>query len=391
MHLKPWGHIESLVTEVCGDRTRLTDLVLRIGLDATMDVIVDELRLHCDCAPDQTFEVQLDVECRDQRATRVLTLTSAGLSTRTGWEGATAVTIRFEAVELLRALFGPPNLKGLAAGEISWSKAFRAGATDIGADPKSVAERWDRRWKPPTAALHAVFAPFFRRDGILGDLSVRFGSDKWAGLHWYTQHYERHFERLRYEPVRLLEIGIGGYHDPHLGGASLQMWQRYFPRGLIYGLDVFEKPGVFGPRIRAVQGDQGDAEFLDELGRQLGPFDIVIDDGSHLNDHVRTSFQALFPHVSTTGVYVIEDLESSYLPRLGGDDKNLDNPATSMGLLKLLADEVNQEEFTRAGSRTSGSAGWITGIHLYHNLAFVEKGRNVEGSVAELGHGMTLG
>src|SRR5207248_1611615 len=81
--------------------------------------------------------------------------------------------------------------------------------------------------------------------------------DKWGGLHWYTPHYDHHFGPLREAPVRLLEIGIGGYDVPEAGGGSLRMWQRYFRRGLIHGLDIFEKR-LNEPRIRTVRGDQND-------------------------------------------------------------------------------------------------------------------------------------
>ena len=50
--------------------------------------------------------------------------------------------------------------------------------------------------------------------------AVRFGSDK-RGLHRYTQHYERHFRPLRDRPLRILELGIGGY-GADSGGAQLR-------------------------------------------------------------------------------------------------------------------------------------------------------------------------
>ncbi|RAS71037.1 hypothetical protein C8D87_1011338 [Lentzea atacamensis] len=209
----------------------------------------------------------------------------------------------------------------------------------------------------------------------LGELSVTFGSDKWGDLHWYTQHYERHFARLRDEPVRVLEIGIGGYADPDSGGASLRMWQRYFRRGLVHGLDIAEK-NVTGPRIMTVRGDQSDAEFLGRLGEELGPFDVVIDDGSHLNEHVRISFHALFPHVRPGGLYVVEDLQTAYWPRWGGDPEA--GPGTSMGMLKSFVDGLNRAEVRDPQGEGSHLERDISGISFHHNIAFVEKGLNAE-------------
>ena len=71
----------------------------------------------------------------------------------------------------------------------------------------------------------------------LGNLAQIYGSDKW-GSHWYTQHYQRHFGHLRRSRITLLEIGVGGYGDPHAGGASLRMWRKFFRRGRIYGIDI---------------------------------------------------------------------------------------------------------------------------------------------------------
>ncbi|SER18100.1 Methyltransferase domain-containing protein [Lentzea xinjiangensis] len=209
----------------------------------------------------------------------------------------------------------------------------------------------------------------------LGELAVEFGSDKWGDLHWYTQHYERHFARLRTEAVRVLEIGIGGYRDPDRGGGSLRMWQRYFPRGLVLGLDIAQK-NVTGPRIATVQGDQSDAAFLDRLGRERGPFDVVIDDGSHLNDHVRTSFHALFPHVRPGGLYVVEDLQTAYWPSWGGHP--LGGTGTSTGMLKSFVDGLNRAEVGDPRGERSYLDRNISGISFHHNIAFVEKGMNAE-------------
>jgi demethylmacrocin O-methyltransferase len=56
--------------------------------------------------------------------------------------------------------------------------------------------------------------------------------------------------------------------------------EAHFRRGLIYGLDIFPKTGIEESRVTTIQGHQGDEQFLDDLGRRLSPFDIVIDDGA---------------------------------------------------------------------------------------------------------------
>ena len=95
------------------------------------------------------------------------------------------------------------------------------------------------------------------------------------------------------------------------------MWKHYFRRGLIYGLDIFDKTALSEDRMRVLQGDQGDRQFLDAMARQFGTFDIVIDDGSHMSHHVITSFNALFPLLRPGGLYVVEDLSCLYLAAMG--------------------------------------------------------------------------
>jgi hypothetical protein len=71
-------------------------------------------------------------------------------------------------------------------------------------------------------------------------LAIRHGTDKW-GPHFYTPIYHELLAPLRDRPVKLLEIGVGGYGFRKIGGASLAMWADYFQWGTIIGLDVAEK------------------------------------------------------------------------------------------------------------------------------------------------------
>lgn len=211
-------------------------------------------------------------------------------------------------------------------------------------------------------------------------LARYFGTDKW-GAHWYARHYQRHFAHLRRKRLRLLEIGIGGYAEPRLGGKSLRMWKAYFPNASIVGLDIASKSHHDESRIKTVMGSQDDAELLRRLSESEGPFDIVIDDGSHQSAHVIASFLALFPLLAEHGIYVVEDTQTSYWQEFGGAPA--DDPAapTSMNFLKGLADALNFREFPRGKDWAPHPLGQhIVAMHFYHNLVFVQKGRNDEPS-----------
>ena len=224
---------------------------------------------------------------------------------------------------------------------------------------------------------------FYRRWRCADDLSrlaEHVGGEKWAKRR-FARHYQIHFAPRRFEPLTLLEIGIGGYDDPARGGRSLRLWKAYFPNARIFGLDVFEKREHEEARVRTFVGSQEDESVLRRVHREAGRLDIVIDDGSHINAHVISSFRILFPLLSQNGLYVIEDTQTAYWPEYGGAPAAA-GVATSMNFLKQLADGLNHREFPdRKRDHTPDYLEQnIVALHFYHNIAFIQKGLNDEPS-----------
>jgi hypothetical protein len=215
--------------------------------------------------------------------------------------------------------------------------------------------------------------------GHLRQLAIAFGTDK-QGSHSYADHYEHHLGHLRRRPIKLLEIGIGGYADPHAGGASLRMWKAYFPKAQIVGVDVIDKSALAEDRIQIVQGEQHDVSFLGWLGKTHGPFDVVIDDGSHVNSHVIATFRGLFPYMNEAGLYIIEDLQTSYWERGYGGSSATDRSGTSMSFLHDLVDGLNFAEWDVENYQPTAFDRGIVSITFYHNIAFIQRGRNDEPS-----------
>ncbi|HYP89238.1 MAG TPA: hypothetical protein VEQ59_13820, partial [Polyangiaceae bacterium] len=126
--------------------------------------------------------------------------------------------------------------------------------------------------------------------------------------------------------------------------------------------------------------------FLTRVIAEIGAPDIIIDDGSHLSEHVVHSFHILFPLLAPHGIYVVEDLQTSYwgleskITGNWGGSSDLSAPHTSMNFLKSLVDGLNYEEFPHDGYTPSYFDRNIVAIHFYHNLAFIQKGTNDEGS-----------
>lgn len=222
-----------------------------------------------------------------------------------------------------------------------------------------------------------IFGLLYKKN--LSALAEIHQSDKW-GKHYYTPHYQKHFHSFRDNKIKLLEIGVGGNKSPTYGGASLRMWKDYFRKANIFGIDIYDKSALEENRIKIFKGSQADEDFLKKVAGEIGGLDIVIDDGSHINDHIITSFKTLFPYLKNGGIYVVEDVQTSYWEFFGGSSENFDYKGTAMNFFKDLTDGINHKEFIREGYTPSYFDKNITSIHFYHSLIIINKGTNNEPS-----------
>lgn len=210
----------------------------------------------------------------------------------------------------------------------------------------------------------------------LNRLGEIYGTDK-VGDHNYTECYSHHFKKFKYKKIKLFEIGVGGYKDPFAGGESLRMWKKYFPFGKIYSLDIYNKTQLQEKRIKIFKGSQVDKKLLSKITDEIKKADIIIDDGSHINNHVIETFKILFPVLKNGGIYVIEDTQTSYWKEYyGGNSENLNDPNTMMGFFKNLTDSMNNKEIIRKVYQQTYYDKKIISMHFYHNLIFIYKGNN---------------
>jgi len=186
---------------------------------------------------------------------------------------------------------------------------------------------------------------------------------KWAH---YFPIYERHFAPWQNRSLVFWEVGV-------YGGGSLQMWQRYFgPNAVIVGIDINpECLAHAGRGINVRIGNQADTAFLASVIDEFGAPDVVLDDASHRMKPTWEMFQFLYPQVPKNGVYMVEDMHTSYWPRWGG---GLHVEDSFINKCKHLIDELNADhtkgeleptEFTR----TTGS------ISFYDSIVVFEKGK----------------
>jgi hypothetical protein len=117
----------------------------------------------------------------------------------------------------------------------------------------------------------------------------------------YLAVYERYLRERRRRCFALLEIGI-------LKGASLRMWNAYFPRASVIGLDVDPRAPSHAPEFPVYVGSQDDRELLNRIADEHPDLEVIVDDASHINPLTFASFDALFPRLTSGGLYIIEDL-----------------------------------------------------------------------------------
>lgn len=149
----------------------------------------------------------------------------------------------------------------------------------------------------------------------------------------YFEIYHRHFERFRGRKPVVLEFGVSQ-------GGSLQMWRDYFGRGAkIHGVDINPKCKDLETRHGKIFiGDQEDRGFLRSIIDEVGPVDVLIEDGGHHPLQQINTFEEFYPTMTEDGVFLIEDLHTSYWRRYSGGIKQ---PGTFMEYAKDLTDQLN--------------------------------------------------
>jgi hypothetical protein len=215
------------------------------------------------------------------------------------------------------------------------------------------------------------------------DLYNYFLSNKAKPIHknkHYFPIYNRHFEQFSGRPITFLEIGAGG-------GGSSQMWKRYFGSAAkIVTIDIRPECAAFADDQVSVRiGDQSDGKFLDSIISEFGPPDVVLDDGSHQMHHVIATFKHLYDKIDRNGVYMVEDMHTSYWTPWGG---GLRKPGTFIELCKTLIDELNGDHIhgpLRPPSVATDAAEDFQpttftretrSMHFYDSVIVFEKGRS---------------
>ena len=144
--------------------------------------------------------------------------------------------------------------------------------------------------------------PLYRRF-----LEGRANSPKMHKWHHYFDVYHDTFAPWRGRPVTMLEIGVQS-------GGSLRMWQEYFgPEARIFGIDIDPSCAAHAlPGGKVFIGDQADPAVMRQVLADMGPPDIVLDDGGHTAKQQIATFEVLYPAMRVPGAYLIEDTHTAF-------------------------------------------------------------------------------
>ena len=203
----------------------------------------------------------------------------------------------------------------------------------------------------------------------MNDLEKYFTENTGRLIHkWnhYFEIYDRHFSRFRGKDVYIVEFGVSH-------GGSLQMWKDYFgPHAKIFGIDINPHcKQLEDEQVTIFIGDQEDRTFLHELTKQIPRIDILIDDGGHTMQQQINTFEVLFPCIDRNGVYLCEDLHTSYWSEFGGGFRV---PGTFIEYSKNFIDLIHAwhsrqterlpvTEFTKS----------VHSLHYYNSILVIEK------------------
>lgn len=193
----------------------------------------------------------------------------------------------------------------------------------------------------------------------------------------YFDIYETYFSKYRGKELVLLEIGISH-------GGSLQMWKHYFgDKVKIYGLDInpeckkFEETGT-----KIFTGSQSDRHFLKNMLSEIPPIDIIIDDGGHTMRQQIITFEEVYNHVKKDGIYICEDLHTSYWLKYGGGYKR---KGTFIEFSKKFIDKLNAHYSEQGSLKPDSFTKSLRGLHFYNGMLVIEKGEISDFSIQKTG------
>jgi len=154
----------------------------------------------------------------------------------------------------------------------------------------------------------------------------------------YSSGLDKVYEKLLVDYVNkginLLEIGIAG-------GGSLLMYEKMLPDANVYGFDIIERPeSLKNSKSVTKVINQNDSLSVESFASEFGPFDVIIDDGSHFTKETSNCFDILWKHLKKGGIYVIEDWVVGILAK---NSPNIEYSSSVSGMDRLVFDIASKK------------------------------------------------
>jgi len=181
----------------------------------------------------------------------------------------------------------------------------------------------------------------------------------------YFDIYDFWFKKYKKIPIVILEIGV-------YQGGSLNMWRDYFGEDAqIYAIDINPLCKQFETKnTKIFIGSQEDKEFLKYVKTQVPKFDILIDDGGHTMQQQIVSFEELYEHIKDDGLYLCEDLHTSYWENYGG---GYNNPKSFIEYSKKFIDSINAWHSRDKQLIVNDFTKHTYALHYYDSVLVIEK------------------
>jgi hypothetical protein len=233
------------------------------------------------------------------------------------------------------------------------------------------------------AAPHALLARSFTETqydvyeeiGVMTDKAPSTGEFPWPS-HVYHVAYDRFLGPFRAQAFSMLEIGLG-CDMPKGVGASTFVWRRFLPCAnltvLEFDRDCARKHESLVDAM--IVGDQSNVGDLTRALAARGPFDVIVDDGGHTMKQQITSLCKLFPSLPPGGIYVIEDLQTSFI------SSYQDYDTTSHQFLAEVAGQLHRawDRIPNSGSEAAGKIARLAlGMFCFREICVLERNGVVE-------------
>jgi hypothetical protein len=183
----------------------------------------------------------------------------------------------------------------------------------------------------------------------------------------YIDIYDKYFSSYRDREIVFVEIGVAH-------GGSLQMWRKYFgEKALLFGIDINPECKKFEEgNTKVLIGSQTDENFLFELKTKIPAIDILLDDGGHTMKQQITTFNVLFNYVKMNGLYVCEDIHTSYWYKYGG---GLYRKSSFIEFSKNFIDNIHAWYVPKRDKKNvfNKITTSVRGLHFYDSILIIEK------------------